>query len=208
MELISYVTLDQELAIKRLNLDYLMLARETLPLRVGREAMGLERNPDLCKRLVELSSAQAHRAANCGFPLVGLRVDARLLSAIVESPPIVASTESSFSYITAMQDELIQRLNMNYLMIARDVAVHQVGRMIMGFEGDPVLSKRLAGLKNAEIRRIMACGLPLMGLRINERLLGMMTEVNRSQNVDAFSFLQTLGDKSAVTSPIVRIQGN
>ena len=98
MELISYVTLDQELAIKRLNLDYLMLARETLPLRVGREAMGLERNPDLCKRLVELSSAQAHRAANCGFPLVGLRVDARLLSAIVESPPIVASTESSFSY--------------------------------------------------------------------------------------------------------------
>ena len=208
MELISYVTLDQESAIERLNLAYLLLAREALPHRVGRDAMGLEHNPDLCKRLVELSSAQAHRAAKCGFPLVGLRVDARQLSAMIESPTSTTPAKNSFSYVTAMQDALIQRLNADYLMIARDVGVHQVGRMIMGLEGDAALWRRLVSLTNTEIRRVIVFALPLVGLRINERLLGMMTEVNRSQNVDAFSFLQTLGDKSAVTSPITQIQGS
>lgn len=203
MELISYVTQDQEVAIKRLNLDYLMLAREALPHRVGRVALGLERSPDLCKRLVELTNTQAHRASNCGFPLVGLRVNERLLNEMIESSTI----QTSSSYVTAMQADLIEKLNMDYLVIARDVAAHQVGRMIMGFEGSAAIGKRVLALKNVEIRRISVCGLPLVGLRINERLLGMMAEVNRSQNVDAFAFLQTLGDKSAVTSAITQLQG-
>lgn len=203
MELISYVTQDQEVAIKRLNLDYLMLAREALPHRVGRDALGLERSPDLCKRLVELTNTQAHRASNCGFPLVGLRVNERLLNEMIESSTI----QTSSSYVTAMQADLIEKLNMDYLVIARDVAAHQVGRMIMGFEGSAAIGKRVLALKNVEIRRISVCGLPLVGLRINERLLGMMAEVNRSQNVDAFAFLQTLGDKSAVTSAITQLQG-
>ena len=203
MELISYVTQDQEVAIKRLNLDYLMLAREALPHRVGRDALGLERSPDLCKRLVELTNTQAHRASNCGFPLVGLRVNERLLNEMIESSTI----QTSSSYVTAMQADLIEKLNMDYLVIARDVAAHQVGRTIMGFEGSAAIGKRVLALKNVEIRRISVCGLPLVGLRINERLLGMMAEVNRSQNVDAFAFLQTLGDKSAVTSAITQLQG-
>ena len=203
MELISYVTQDQEVAIKRLNLDYLMLAREALPHRVGRDALGLERSPDLCKRLVELTNTQAHRASNCGFPLVGLRVNERLLNEMIESSTI----QTSSSYVTAMQADLIEKLNMDYLVIARDVAAHQVGRKIMGFEGSAAIGKRVLALKNVEIRRISVCGLPLVGLRINERLLGMMAEVNRSQNVDAFAFLQTLGDKSAVTSAITQLQG-
>lgn len=202
MDLISYVTPDQEAAIRRLNLSYLFHAREFASDIHGRIALGLERHPDLCQRLRQLTHAQANRVSNCAFPIVGLRLNERVLNSIIEARP----TEAEASKSDPTQ-RYVSKLNMEYLYLARDLATHYVGCMVMGFHGNPALAQLIVRLKNADISRVAPLSVPLVGLRINARLLDMMAEPDRNQNVDAFSFLQTLGEKSIVTSPITHLEG-
>ena len=106
------------------------------------------------------------------------------------------------SYLTQSQQAAVQEINLAYLKLAREIAAHRVGREVLGLASNPDLCKRISELTNVDANRLARCGQPLVGLRISVRILNMLVEAERSQNVDAYAYLATKSDKADVAEPL------
>ena len=110
-ELTSFLDAHHAVMMANVNRDYLMLARDLASSRVGRELIGLANNPDLARRIAELTANDITQLSRCGFCLVGLRItSAKLIDSLAE--PLNQNAQA-YAYLSSKSDAVQSATQLN-----------------------------------------------------------------------------------------------